>query len=373
MNLRMTGVSRAAVRFKNKSMSPYAVFAFTSFIFLVAGCATKSALGPREFVRLSPNSTKILFGSCNDQKLDQRFWKSLTNERADLMILMGDNVYGQGNDQESLRKAYQSLGLNKHFQHFRESTPIVATWDDHDFGRSDGGEDFPEKEDSKIQFLNFWQEPKNSKRRAREGIYDSFVVGPAGSALQVILLDTRYFRSPLKRAAARKAGRGPYVPNFDRQASLLGAEQWTWLEEQLKVPADVRLIVSSIQVLSSEHGFESWGNFPLERRKLVSLLDRYPTKATIFLSGDRHHASLWERKRASRPTLQEITSSPLNATMPPEFQIAHSEPFQDGKQIFSANYGVLSIDWQKRFLIAQIRLADGSLTRQKRIDFDIRY
>jgi alkaline phosphatase D len=30
---------------------------------------------------------------------------------------------------------------------------------------------------------------------------------------------------------------------------MLGEEQWKWLEEQLQVPADIRIIASSIQML----------------------------------------------------------------------------------------------------------------------------
>jgi alkaline phosphatase D len=341
-------------------------------LFVLLSCAPKNTLGPRDFVRVSENSTKVLFGSCNDQERDQKFWRSLISEKADLMILMGDNVYGKGNNQDSLRKAYARLSRNLDFQRFRETTPLVATWDDHDFGRNDGGADFPHIEDSKLQFLNFWEEPKNSARRTRDGIYDSFVVGPAGSSMQVILLDTRSFRTPLNRVRKTKSGRGPYAPDNSLTATLLGQEQWAWFEKQLQVPADVRFVISSIQVMSDEHGFESWGNFPRERRKLIELLDRHRTKVTVLMSGDRHQASFYERKRSNRPTIHEVTSSPLNATLPSEFQIPIVNPYQDGETIFSANYGVALIDWEKRNLILQLRLADGSLSRQKKIEFAVR-
>jgi hypothetical protein len=40
----------------------------------------------------------------------------------------------------------------------------------------------------------------------------------------------------------------------------------------LRQPADVRVIVSSIQVLPDDHRFEKWGNFPAERRRLLALI-----------------------------------------------------------------------------------------------------
>jgi alkaline phosphatase D len=132
---------------------------FLGLIFLFS-CATKQNQISRGYVRVSESSTKILVGSCNDQKLDQSFWKTLKNENSDMMILMGDNVYKDGEDQQSLRKAYQILARNPWFNEFKNSTPIVATWDDGDFGENDGGEEFAYKQDSKDLFMDFWEEPK---------------------------------------------------------------------------------------------------------------------------------------------------------------------------------------------------------------------
>ena len=42
---------------------------------------------------------------------------------------------------------------------------------------------------------------------------------------------------------------------------MLGETQWAWLEDQLSMPADIRIITSSIQVIAEGHGWERWGNF----------------------------------------------------------------------------------------------------------------
>ena len=39
---------------------------------------------------------------------------------------------------------------------------------------------------------------------------------------------------------------------------MLGAAQWAWLRAQLLQPAELRLIVSSVQVLAEGHGWEGW-------------------------------------------------------------------------------------------------------------------
>ena len=73
---------------------------------------------------------------------------------------------------------------------------------------------------------------------------------------------------------------------------MLGEDQWAWLEEQLRTPAEVRLIASSIQVVAEDHGWEKWMNFPHERERLYRLIRETRAEGVVFLSGDRHLAEL---------------------------------------------------------------------------------
>ena len=82
------------------------------------------------------------------------------------------------------------------FVHFRSNIPVMAVWDDHDYGTNDGHADFDLKEESQQLFLDFFGEPGDSERRRTPGVYDANVFGPAGRRIQVVLLDTRYFRTP---------------------------------------------------------------------------------------------------------------------------------------------------------------------------------
>src|SRR5207249_5081850 len=110
-----------------------------------------------------------------------------------------------------------------------------------------------------------------------------------GKRVQVILLDTRYHRSPLKRAAKPNPGERvpPYVANTDADATMLGAEQWAWLEGELRKPAEVRLLVSSIQVIADEHGYEKWANFAREGDKREAVVRRTGGNGLFILSGNR--------------------------------------------------------------------------------------
>ena len=128
------------------------------------------------------------------------------------------------------------------------------------------------------------------------------------------MLDTRYFKdsykkNPLPKEEWLKAGKvGGYIPDASPAKTLLGDEQWAWLERQLQQPAELRLIISSIQILADEKGMDEWGNFPLERNKLLDLIDSSQAKGVILLSGNVHFAELSRFDNTSYP-LYELTSS----------------------------------------------------------------
>ena len=116
------------------------------------------------------------------------------------------------------------------YSKLRNTIAHLAVWDDHDYGINDGGGDFPHKAVAKELFLKFWKVPADDIRRTRDGIYDSRIIGPPGMRVQIILLDLRWFRSPLKASDQRGApGKERYVPDPDPAKTMLGPAQWAWL------------------------------------------------------------------------------------------------------------------------------------------------
>jgi alkaline phosphatase D len=247
--------------------------------------------------------TRIAFGSCAEQADSQPIWDAILAYKPELFIFAGDNVYGDFNtaDAGPLRKAYTTADAIAGYNKLRDSVSHLAIWDDHDYGLNDGGGDFPYKAVSKDLFLDFWKVPPSDVRRTREGIYDSRIIGPPGMRVQIILLDVRWFRSPLKLTDQRGApGKERYLPDPDPAKTMLGTTQWTWLADELRKPAELRLLVSSIQVLAEGHGWERWGNFPRERQRLYDLVRDSGVNGVIFLSGDRHVGAIY-RETAGTP------------------------------------------------------------------------
>ncbi len=233
----------------------------------------------------------IAFGSCSDPDLPLPVFDTVAKARPDLVLLLGDNVYAHTHDMQVLRATYERLGRLATYRRLLAASPLWAIWDDHDLGDNDVGGDYPPKEASRQIFLDFFHEAANSPRREREGLYDAQTFGPPGQRTQIILLDTRYFRDPwLPRQEIEKGYK--YQPNLDPHATMLGAAQWTWLEEQLQQPAELRLLCSSIAVVNIDSPGEHWGLFPRERERLFSLVRSTQARGVIVLSGDRHLAEL---------------------------------------------------------------------------------
>ncbi|QEG39178.1 alkaline phosphatase D family protein [Roseimaritima ulvae] len=286
--------------------------------------------------------SRVLFGSCIKQDRPIPILKTMLAAEPELLLFLGDNIYADTSDIDLMRAKYKQLAGNEDFAALRSACPILATWDDHDYGVNDGGADFAKRDEAQQAYLDFWGEPAASPKRNRPGVYDAKIFGPEGKRLQVIMLDTRYFRSPLKKGEKRVGG--PYVADNDPQKTMLGETQWKWLEQQLRTPAEVRVIGSSIQFVAAAAGQETWSNLPHERQRLIDLIAETGAGGVIVLSGDRHWSEVSVTEEQTAYPLVDVTSSSLNQKHPrgtPTENRFRSIP----KTYHEANFGVLSIDW----------------------------
>jgi alkaline phosphatase D len=312
--------------------------------------------------------TRVLFGSCVKQELPTPIFQTMLAENSDLVLFLGDNIYADTSDMSVMRAKYERLAANDDFVGLRSNVPILATWDDHDFGINDGGADFPMREAAKQEFHRFWNEPEDSPRRQREGVYDARIYGPPGKRLQIILLDTRYFRSPLKKGERRVGG--PYLPDDDPTKTMLGKPQWKWLAEQLRKPAELRLIVSSIQCIAEAAGQETWSNLPRERKRLFDMIKETKANGVVLLSGDRHWSELSKLDHDLPYPLYDLTSSSFNQIH--ERGTPTVNRFRDLATTYHReNYGVISVDWDRKdpSLTMQIRDISGDVEIEKRVGF----
>lgn len=346
---------------------------------LVVGCVIAAADEPV----LSANTvlSRIAFGSCAKQDKPQPIWDAVVATQPQLFLFLGDNIYGDTQDMELLKHKWDLLGAQPGYQLLKRTCPVLATWDDHDLGANDAGADYPKKRESQQIFLDFFGVPPDSPRRKQEGVYHAEIFGPPGKRVQIILLDTRYFRSPLKTgfqpSEPNEGYRGKYAPNTDPGTTILGETQWKWLEAQLQKPAELRVLCSSFQLLSDEHGSEHWGNFPLERKRLLETIARTRANGVIVLSGDRHLAEMArlppDELGIGYPLL-EATSSSLNTPSGNKTKAGtrfanEINRYRVGLTYFETNFGTILIDWEERDPMARLQVRDeaGGVVLQQRL------
>lgn len=315
-------------------------------LFSVSGCgAEKDAPKPEVNAPLE----RIAFGSCCRQNEPAPIWDAIADAKPQLFLFLGDTIYADTTDLEVMKAEYKKLSAKAGYKKLLATCPVLATWDDHDFGSDDLGADNPIKKEAQQAFLDFLGEPGDSPRRKQEGVYESKVFGPKGKDVQVILLDLRYFRGTLKKKdPLPPLGQGPYIPNEDPKSSMLGEMQWKWLEEQLKAPARVRILGSSVQFATEEEGWEKWANLPLERARLLKLLKDTKAGGVIVISGDKHMADLSKvepKDSGLAYPLYDLTSSSLNN--PLLFLKPGPNKFRVGEVFREANSGWIGIDWAK--------------------------
>tara|TARA_B110000003_G_scaffold175734_1_gene175241 strand:- start:680 stop:1660 length:981 start_codon:yes stop_codon:yes gene_type:complete len=288
---------------------------------------------------------KFGLGSCIHQDEPQPIWNAIKKDNLDGFIFLGDNVYG---DSPSLKLNKMAKAYNKQKDNFPTwlmDKEILAIWDDHDYGKNDGGSEYKLKKEAQELFLEFWDIPTNDIRQSREGIYFDLIKNLDGLKIHIIGLDTRYFRSELK------GSKSSYKDNTDKDATILGKSQWKWLTNSLKKDSDLVILLTSIQLLATEHRFEKWSNFSLERKKLIDLIEGL-NKQVVVISGDRHRGGIYQYNN-----IFEITSSSMNKPV----KGFETDALLIGKTHYEENYGVISINTDSSQIQLDLKDKKGSM------------
>ena len=335
----------------------------------------------------------------------------------------GDAIYAPANIKgdtplDVLRNEYhqmlhnKTMGYTQFLQEIGGAGGIHGTWDDHDYGGNDRGHELTEKENRRNAYLEFLDVPRYSPRWQRDGMYSSIEFGDNDGVVRVIFLDTRWHREKycIPSVAANRyipfgslvacvtrwftaALNLPYIlplwTECTENKELLGQKQWTWLEEQLKESnASMHIIVSSIQVLTTNPIIESWGHFPSERIRLLTLLNNVP--GLVILSGDVHYAEIASTNTQQQQQLTatnqggilEVTSSGLTHSCDEPFYGSLCKPildtfsahhpekgdnFMDVESYYTGkNFGSIDIDWMSKTFHVRVHDVTGNVVLSTR-------
>ncbi|MGI9222684.1 MAG: alkaline phosphatase D family protein [Woeseiaceae bacterium] len=332
---------------------------------VLLGCvvaANASETTPMSSRILDPDEQveRIVFASCYVPQFEKpEIWNTVAEHEPDVLIMMGDNVYQSEEKTEpellELREAYAMFAAEEEFADLREQTAVFATWDDHDYGLNNAGAEMPVRYESEQLFEEVWPLPQEIEdpRAGRDGIYHAVTLGPSGQRVQLILLDTRFFRGPLEAPET---------------STYLGDAQWAWLAEQLQTPAELRLLVTSVPLLSEFDDAENWHRIPSEKARLLALLE--DAGNVVVMSGDSHYAAHYVDETRLSSKLHEFTSSSLNFPYPQTQaeKVLRADALRREAPLLGANFGLLEIDWRANEVAVVIKGFDDSTHFQTAID-----
>ncbi|MDJ0739823.1 MAG: alkaline phosphatase D family protein [Gammaproteobacteria bacterium] len=212
---------------------------------------------------------RIAFASCAkiQKRPRQPAWKRIEKARPDLLLLLGDNVYGGTLSlswkqyHKKLDKRYRQQFAEKHFKHLVARVPLHATWDDHDFAKGNDVKGAEVKVRHKDRSRALFHRHMHCSTNLPE-VYHAFTLGD----VKFIMLDGRYYREPTAPSA-----------------SILGAEQERWLERELQHEQRYTVVCSGSCLTK---GGERWERYAQYYSRFLDLAR--DSRRLLFLAGDIH-------------------------------------------------------------------------------------
>ena len=264
----------------------------------------------------------------------------------DLVLMLGDNHYGNTTDLGHQRHAYYSHRRPAGFQELARRTPVYGIWDDHDFAGNDSDGTAKGKEEVLGLFKQFWANPAYGQADD-PGVYFKFSHGD----VDFFLLDGRYHRSPNH---AKEDGR----------KSMLGPAQLAWLKRELLASkASVKFLCSGSEWQNTGHK-DSWGSFEREREDIFKFINQHGIPGVLLLSGDRHFTAGYQIHQR----FIEVTSGPLGSIV--------SEPGHLNECFFKQTegklYSIYDVDTTGRDPVAVLEVyrAGHGLVEQRGFSWD---
>ncbi len=242
--------------------------------------ALRSPIG-RFRTAMPPDSTGVVtFGAtaCTKQgKPLAPLARAAERRDLDAFLLLGDSSYNDGSRTLDEYRAKWAESLSRpEYRALRQSTGVVASWDDHEVDNGWNPETFdPVRLEAAKRAMREALPMRTGERMWRSIRY--------GRTVELFVLDTRSER--------RASGRAEY----------LSREQMDWLKRGLEEsPAVFKLVMSSVPIGDFPFSTftDGWANYPDARVEILGHVAERNVRGVVWLSGDFHLASVGRVTRA---------------------------------------------------------------------------
>ena len=237
-----------------------------------------------------PGEFSFVFSACvRDKYTPHNVFETISELSPTFVALLGDQMYADfdGNINTgptasvlaALRAKYDR-NFDDYFQTMSSQVPVVAIWDDHDYGQDNSDSTYRYKAEARKVFKETY--PIYPFRVEDGGLYYEFTI----AEVDIFVLDTRWYRSPMQDSDIEGK-------------TMLGEEQLSWLLNGLKQSAaPFKIIFSSVSLndyggdtSSGRPGFDSWMGYKFERSKILSFIEENQIQGVLVFSGDQHYPS----------------------------------------------------------------------------------
>ncbi len=237
-----------------------------------------------------PGEFSFVFSACvRDKYSPHRVFEAISDQSPTFVALLGDQMYadydgdintGPAASVLAALRAKYDRNFDDYFQTMSSQTPIVAIWDDHDYGQDNTDSTYRYKAETRKVFRESF--PTYPFQVEDGGLYYQFTVAD----VDIFVLDTRWYRSPMQ-------------DGDDEGKTMLGEEQLLWLMNGLKQSAaPFKMIFSSVSfndyggdTSSGRRGFDSWMGYKFERTRILSFIEENQIQGVLVFSGDQHYPS----------------------------------------------------------------------------------
>jgi len=249
----------------------------------------------------APGKFRVAIGSCVGRRgyhAAAAFGEMAARRNFDLLLMIGDNHYGDTTDPARLRDFYFMQRTVHGFAEIIRGTPTYAIWDDHDYGPNNSDGTAPGKADSLRVFQQWWANP-SAGEPDNQGCYYRF----SRNDVDFFMLDVRYHRTPNKSPE-------------DGMKTMLGARQLAWLKAGLTESKAKYKIIASGSEWQMKTQADGWASFARERQEIFDHITMSGMENVVLISGDRHFTAGYQ----VQGRLLEFTSGPAgstNATLQP--------------------------------------------------------
>ncbi len=294
----------------------------------------------------------VSFASCVDSE-PNKIWNEMAALGTETVFLMGDTPYIDSSDlgvvRDRHRKFLQVPGLTALGAH----TPVVGTWDDHDFGRNNGnGRNMMSGKGLTRQAFKEYR-AHSQFGNGREGVYHKVDLG----MIEVFLLDPRYFS---------QTGSSPVDPS---QPTGFGNDQWHWLLQSLRESQAPFKVLACGAIWQDKKNQETDDLFTYwyERDALLDYIKSEKIGGVVLLGGDIHVARHLRHPKRVGYDLHDFIISPGHTRVITSLDVYH--PSLEWSLVEGWQFLTLTADGTagEPRLIAEFRQPDSKVNQKVEI------